>query len=66
MKQSRARATRTRKPSLRRGLAMFLSDPAKYIAALKDWKKLTDDGADPIEALHGHKCDPGCMHKQKI
>lgn len=41
---------------------MFMSDPIKYLAALKDWKKLVDNGADPIEAMHGHKCGPGCWH----
>mgnify|MGYP001397528267 CR=1 FL=1 len=30
--------------------------------ALRDWAKLVSDGADPIEALHGHKCGPTCWH----
>lgn len=47
----------------RAAFEMFLSDPRKYIAALKDWKKLVDEGADPIEAMHGHKCGPDCWHK---
>jgi hypothetical protein len=23
-------------------------------------------GADPIEAMHGHVCGPGCWHKMKV
>lgn len=51
-----------RKTGFRAALKLFLSEPSKYIAALRDWKKRVDSGADPIEAMHGHQCGPNCWH----
>jgi hypothetical protein len=33
----------------------IIRDLRKYVAAVKG-------GADPIEAMHGHICRPGCWH----
>jgi glycerol dehydrogenase-like iron-containing ADH family enzyme len=30
--------------------------------ALSKWLDAVKCGADPIEAMHGHYCQPGCMH----
>jgi hypothetical protein len=53
------RATRE---SRRRRLDDILKNPGKYLRALRDWAKLVREGADPIEAMHGHKCGPSCWH----
>jgi hypothetical protein len=35
-----------------------------FFQAIGDWLKLVMNGADPIEALHGHVCGPTCWHEQ--
>lgn len=40
-------------------------DGRKLRAALREYVKDVKAGADPIEALHGHKCGPKCWHNMK-
>lgn len=35
-----------------------------FFDALKTYLKAVKNGADPIEALHGHVCGPTCWHEQ--
>lgn len=43
----------------------ILVDPKKRKVLreqLREYSRAVAAGADPIEALHGHKCGSGCMH----
>ena len=33
------------------------------LAAVATWFESVHRGADPIEAMHGHVCGPGCWHQ---
>jgi hypothetical protein len=45
-----------RRPSVAWEFAKFLAND------LQRWARLVERGADPIEALGGHECGPGCWH----
>jgi hypothetical protein len=53
---------RRRPRSVGKILDEILKNPGKLVVALKRWSNLVAEGADPIEAMHGHKCGPDCMH----
>ena len=44
------------------GLLQELLGDGKTAEAFRQYKKRVDEGADPIEAMHGHVCGPNCWH----
>jgi hypothetical protein len=45
-------------------LDRFLADPKAVVDGVKKYISDVENGADPIEALHGHVCSPKCWHQQ--
>lgn len=37
-----------------------------WFVDLVEWLRSVQYGADPIEALHGHRCGPKCWHWEAL
>lgn len=57
-------ARKRKRASTRKSVDWRNRTVGELVDAFAEYARLVRDGADPIEALHGHVCGPDCWHEQ--